>query len=48
MLTILYQILLGVVLVLITAELFTQKNLLAQATAAMALIPFALRLFMIG
>lgn len=48
MLTIVYQILLAVVIILITGELFSQKKLLAQATAAMALIPFALRLFMIG
>ncbi len=48
MLTILYQAMLAVVVILITAELFSQKKLLAQATAAMALIPFALRLFMIG
>ena len=48
MLTILYQILLAAVIVLITAELFTQKKLLAQMTAAFALMPFVLRLFMIG
>lgn len=48
MLTIIYQILLTIVLVLILAELFSQKKITAQMTAAMALIPFALRLFMIG
>lgn len=48
MLTIVYQILLAVVIILITGELFSQKKTLVQATAAMALIPFALRLFMIG
>lgn len=48
MLTIYYQILLTVVIALITVELFSQNKILAQITAAMALIPFALRLFMIG
>lgn len=48
MLTIYYQILLAIVIILITGELFSQKKLLAQMTAAMSLIPFALRLFMIG
>lgn len=48
MLTIVYQILLAVVIVLITVELFTQEKPLVQATAAMALVPFTLRLFMIG
>ena len=48
MLTLLYQILLAAVIVLIIGELFTQKKPLAQLTAAMALIPFTLRLFMIG
>lgn len=48
MLTYIYQVLLAIVVLLILAELFTQKKPLAQMTAAMALIPFALRLFMIG
>lgn len=48
MLTYIYQVLLAIVVLLILAELFTQKKLLAQMTAAMALIPFVLRLFMIG
>lgn len=48
MLTIVYQVLLAVVVLLILAELFTQKKPLAQMTAAVALIPFVLRLFMIG
>ncbi len=48
MLTIVYQILLVIVVILITWELFSQKKPLDQTTAAIALIPFALRLFMIG
>lgn len=48
MLTIIYQALLAVVVLLILTELFTQKKFSAQLTAAVALIPFALRLFMIG
>jgi len=48
MLTIIYQIILAAVILLVLAELFSQKKVSAQMTAAMALIPFALRLFMIG
>ena len=48
MLTIVYQALLAVVIALILMEMFSQKKILAQMTAAVALIPFALRLLMIG
>lgn len=48
MMTILYQIILAIVVLLILSELFTQKKLTKQMTAALALIPFFLRLFMIG
>lgn len=48
MLTIIYQIILAFVILLIVDELFSQKKILAQMTAAFALIPFILRLFMIG
>ncbi len=48
MLTILYQIILALVAGLILLELFGQKKFLSQMTAALALIPFLLRLFMIG
>lgn len=48
MLTIIYQGILAAVILLILAELFSQKKITAQMTAAMAIIPFTLRLFMIG
>lgn len=48
MLTFMYQALLAVVILLITADMFSQKSIPAQMTAAVALVPFALRLFMIG
>lgn len=48
MLTIIYQILLTIIVGLIVIEMFSQKKITAQMTAAMALIPFVLRLFMIG
>lgn len=48
MLTIIYQIILAVVILLVLTELFTQKKITGQMTAAMALIPFVLRFFMIG
>jgi uncharacterized membrane protein len=47
LMTILYRIILAVIIVLIFTELFTQKKISAQATAAMALIPFVLRALMI-
>lgn len=48
MLTIIYQAILAIVIVLLLLELFSQKKITGQMTAVMALIPFTLRLFMIG
>jgi len=47
MITIIYRLLVVFVTVLVTVELFAQKDLKAQATAAFVLIPFILRALMI-
>lgn len=47
MMTVIYRLLLIVVILLVVLELFRQKDLKAQATAAFVLIPFLLRALMI-
>lgn len=47
MITLIYRLLVVLVVLLVTLELFRQKDLKAQATAAFVLIPFILRALMI-
>jgi len=46
--TYIYQTILAAAIVFIVWEIFTERDAKAQAVAAMALIPFLLRLFMIA
>lgn len=42
-----YQLIIAFISVLLVWELFTQKDIKTQVMAAMTLIPFILRLFMV-
>ena len=48
MMTLIYRLLVVLVTLLVVLELFSQKDLKAQATAAFVLIPFVLRVLMIA
>lgn len=48
MITLLYRLILILVIGLIVWELFRQKDLRTQATAALVLIPFILRALMLA
>lgn len=45
--TLIYRLLVMSVVLLVTLELFSQRDLKAQATAALVLIPFILRALML-
>lgn len=47
MMKLIYQAILAVITILLVWEMFTQKDLKLQVMAALALIPFVLRLAMI-
>jgi len=47
MMKVVYQLIVLLVLVAVTWEMFTQKDIKVQCMAAMTLIPFILRLFMV-
>jgi hypothetical protein len=48
MMTLIYRLLVVVLTLLVVLELFSQKDLKSQATAALVLIPFVLRALMIA
>jgi hypothetical protein len=48
MMTLIYRLLVVLVTLLVVLELFSQKDLKSQATAALVLIPFVLRALMIA
>lgn len=48
MMTLVYRFLAVFIIVLVTLDLFTQKDLKTQATAAFVLTPFILRALMIA
>jgi hypothetical protein len=48
MMTLIYRFLVIAVTLLVVRELFSQKDLKSQATAALVLIPFVLRALMIA
>ncbi|MCX5839273.1 MAG: hypothetical protein NTW71_12275 [Deltaproteobacteria bacterium] len=48
MMTLIYRLLVVLVTLLVVLELFSQKDLKTQATAAFVLIPFVLRALMIA
>ena len=48
MMTLIYRLLVVLVTLLVVRELFSQKDLKTQATAAFVLIPFVLRALMIA
>ena len=48
MMTLIYRLLVVLVTLLVVLELFSQKDLKAQVTAAFVLIPFVLRALMIA
>lgn len=43
-----YQIITAILILAVVVEMFQQKDIKVQLTAAMILIPFILRLFMIA
>ena len=47
MVKLVYQLIIAIVLILLIWELFSQKDIKVQVMAAMTLIPFILRLFMV-
>lgn len=48
MMTLVYQLILAVILIVLFWEMFTQKDFTVQVMAAMTIIPFLLRLFMVA
>lgn len=48
MMTLVYQLILALILIVLFWEMFTQKDFTVQVMAAMTIIPFLLRLFMVA
>ena len=47
MMTVVYQLILAFIVIILFWEMFTQKDFAIQVMAAMTIIPFLLRLFMV-
>lgn len=45
--TVVYQLILAFIVIILFWEMFTQKDFAIQVMAAMTIIPFLLRLFMV-